>query len=92
MTTTQTVKAHLTRKSLSLSLRRIRAWIEESEPESRILIYAETARRDPVPALIEAWAEVQTEALMREILGGGMAWSVFRFDDAMTAYLAGPQS
>lgn len=78
MTTHRNVNPRLTLDSLLSPLRSLRACGAGSDPADRVSRYAETARFDRIASLIDAWAEIQTERLVREILSRPTPWQSLR--------------
>ena len=78
MTTPRTVNPRFTLESLLARSRSLRMFRRGPNPADRVSRYAEIARDDRIRALIEAWSEIQTERLVREILSRPTPWQTMR--------------
>jgi hypothetical protein len=78
--TRESVRLTLTQNPLITMWRSLRLNRTGRDAEIRILVHAEIARSDRQRACIEAWAEIQTESVMREILRTGMPWAAYRME------------
>lgn len=78
MTTHRNVNPRFTLESLPAPLRSLRIIRRGSDTADRVSRYAQIARDDRIRALIEAWADLQTERLVREILSRPTPWQSLR--------------